>query len=138
MVSFGRACLAAILFPTKIGQAGTGGVVAQALLRVRFAWNAAAPFTPMHRSATPHTAHDRRCTRVSKRLFPNLMPRRRTEYNNPRITWCEPLVCGSPCFDSDTLDGAEVCVAGYQRQIVLLGMGGNPNVIFWDRTPLCP
>ena len=33
----------------------------------------------------------------------------------------------SPCFDSDTLDGAKVRVAGYQREIVLLGVGGNPN-----------
>lgn len=39
-------------------------------------------------------------------------------------------------FISDTLDGAEVRVAGYQREIVLLGVGGNPNVIFRYRTSL--
>ncbi len=48
-----------------------------------------------------------------------------------------PAQPASPRFDSDTLDGAEVRVAGYQGEIVLLSVGGNPNVIFWYRTSLC-
>ena len=42
----------------------------------------------------------------------------------------------SPRFDSDTLDSAEVRVAGYQREIILLSVGGNPNVIFRYRASL--
>ena len=41
----------------------------------------------------------------------------------PRATSCKQLALASPGFNSDTLDGAEVRVAGYQREIVLLGAG---------------
>ena len=42
-----------------------------------------------------------------------------------------------PNFDADSFDCAEVRISRYQRKLILLSVGGNPNVVLWNRAAFC-
>ena len=72
---------AAFAWPSNAG-ALIGGVVAQALLPVTKADAFHTLDTGKSACATPHAAHDRPCTRIPKRSFPDVVPRRRAKYSH--------------------------------------------------------